>query len=140
MKVRQPAYIHGNVYLNGADHFDREEDCCESHMDPEVRITEEGEEVYLEITLPQDFWGIPEMQTEIITTQKLGMVRIVEQRFESPEGKALRLDVDIRGRAREERPLPGPVEGLHAGKNRVSVFHRILPQDRKNSIVRNRLP
>lgn len=125
MKVKQPAYIQGNLYLNGADHFDREEVYCESDMDPEVKITEEGGEVYLEITLPQD---IQELQTEIVTTQKLGMVRIVEQRFEAPDGKALTLDEDIRGQARDGKPLPGPVEGLHGGRNKVPVFHRILAE------------
>ncbi|MCM1064937.1 MAG: hypothetical protein NC420_10800 [Eubacterium sp.] len=120
-RITQPAYINGNVYLNGACHFDREKYYTVNDMDPKARITEDGANVYLEITLPKEAL---EIQTEIITTQKLGAVRIVEQRFETPEGQAIELNEDMKGSPRTGRPLPGPLEGLHAGRNKVEVWRR----------------
>ncbi len=118
-QVKQPAYINGNVYLKGAPRFDREEMYYEDASEPEVKITREGREVYLEIVLPEESL---EMPTEVITTEKLGMVRIVEQRYEAPDGSALRLGEDMAGNKRGERPLPGPLEGLHAGRNKVKIW------------------
>lgn len=119
-RVKQPAYIGGNVYLKGAKHFDREENCYENDMDPEVRITREGQEVYLEMTLPEEMSGLP---AEIVSTGMLGMARIVDQRFENPDGTPIILDRDLRGKMRDERqPKAGPLEALCPGKNRIRIW------------------
>ena len=118
-RVKQPAYINGNVYLNGADVFDRESGYYKSDVNPEVKIMEEASEVWLEITLPREALEIP---TEIVTTEMLGMVRIVEQRYENPDGSAIRLEEDLTGAARAKQPKAGPVEGLHEGKNRIMIW------------------
>lgn len=117
-QVKQPAYIDGNVYLNGAGHFDREEVFCEDAMDPEVKVIREEGAVYLEITLPRESLELP---GEVISTEKLGMPRIVEQRYEAPDGSALRLGEDMAGIKRGECPLPGPLE-LHEGRNKVKIW------------------
>lgn len=119
--VKQPAYIDGNVYLNGAKAFDREGNYCASDVDPAVRITEEGSEVILEIELPEGMFG---METEQVTTQKLGMTRLTEERYENPDGSSLVLDRDLTGAERGQCPTAGPLERLHAGKNRVVVWRR----------------
>lgn len=120
-RVKQPAYINGNIYLNGAAVFDREKDYCKSERNPEVKITEEGSDVYLEITLPREAL---EVSTEIITTGLLGMVRIVEQCYENPDGSALSLNRDLTGDTRSVRPKAGPVENLHEGKNKIRIWSK----------------
>jgi len=122
-RVKQQACINGNVYLNGADVFDRERDYVKSDMDPEVKVVEEGSVVYLEITLPQEALAVP---AELITTGILGMVRIVEQRYENPDGTALVLDKDLTGETRAEQPKAGPVEAIHEGKNRIRIWKKGL--------------
>ena len=83
---------------------------------------EEGGTVYLEITLPEGIFGV---KTEVVTSEKLGMTRISEGRFETLEGRRLVIDRDLKGQLRGETPVPGPLEGLCAGKNRVAVWQKV---------------
>lgn len=119
-QIRQPAYIAGNVYLNGAPHFDRETDFRESPVDPDLRITDEGETVWLEMELPEDLL----LSGTLLTSESLGTVRIVGQRFERPDGTALRLDRDMTGELRSTQPTAGPIEAIQTGKNKVRVWQR----------------
>lgn len=119
MRIRQPAYIDGNVYLKGAEAFERERNCCLDDRDPDVRIVTEGSEVYLEITLPEKMFAL---NSEIVDSDKLGMTRISEARFENPDGSNLILDRDLNGTRRSRKPAAGPLENLHPGKNRVPVW------------------
>lgn len=121
LQVKQPVYIDGNVYLQGAKAFDREENCLTDPEAAEVAVTEEGDTVFLQISLPEK---IREVMTECVTSAKLGLTRLSEARFEAPDGSALSLDQDMTGEARGEHPLPGPLEGLRPGKNRVVVWTR----------------
>lgn len=121
MQVRQPAYIDGNVYLKGAKPFEREENFWQNSVDPDLKIVTEGAEVYLEITLPE---GVFEVQGDVVTSDKLGMTRISEARFENPDGSNLVLDRDMAGVLRGERVTAGPLEGLKPGKNRVLIWKR----------------
>lgn len=118
-QVKQPAYINGNVYLYGAKPFDREEQYYMGDMNPNMVLTEEEDTVYLELTLPEEMFGI---DTELVTSEKLGMTRLSEARFEAPDGSALFLLHDLLGYSRGANPVPGPLEGLHAGKNRIAVW------------------
>ena len=61
------------------------------------------------------------LQTQIHGTSTLGAVRLVNAEFETPEGTPLVLDTDITGAKRGDRPVPGPVEGLKPGKNRIRL-------------------
>lgn len=122
-RVKQPVGINGNVYLNGAKPFDREETKYQDDADPAIRIAEENGEVYLEITIPEKMKSI---RTEVISTEKLGMARIVEQRFENPDGSVLYLNRDMKENVRSESPVPGPVEEVHVGANRVKVWTKRL--------------
>ena len=120
-QVRQPVYISGNVYLNGAEHFDREENRSGPAANPDVRIADDGRAVFLELDWPE---ALAEPKTELVSTGTLGEVRIVGQRFEAPDGAAIRLDRDMAGVQRAARPAPGPLEGLRPGKNRFLVWKR----------------
>ena len=86
-----------------------------------VQVIEEGSEVILEIELPEGMFG---METEQVTTQKLGITRLTEERYENPDGSSLVLDCDLTGAERGQCPTAGPLERLHAGKNRVVVWRR----------------
>ena len=66
------------------------------------------------------------IRTEVISTEKLGMARIVEQRFENPDGSVLYLNRDMKENVRSESPVPGPVEEVHVGANRVKVWTKRL--------------
>lgn len=118
-KVKEPAYIDGNIYFRGAKAFEREEHCFLDDRDPEAALTEEGDSLFLEITLPEEMF---EVKTETVTSEKLGMTRLSEARFEAPDGTALSLDHDMIGKRRGKNPVPGPLEELHAGKNRILIW------------------
>jgi len=118
-KVKQPAYIDGNIYLNGAKAFDREKNLYCSDVNPEVNIITEDTGVYLEITMPEESFTLP---TEIITTETLGMSRITEARFENPDGSAIAITKDMLGHERTSKPVVGPLEVLKPGKNKVKIW------------------
>lgn len=120
-QVKQPAYIDGNVYLNGAKAFDREEHYCLDSIQPDAKVVTEGQEVYLEIMLPESMF---EIKTEVVTTKKLGMVRIAEARFENPDGSEIVLDRDMLGAQRKEAPVAGPLESVKPGKNRILIWKK----------------
>lgn len=118
-RVKQPVFIRGNVYLNGALPFEAETNCCVCEARAEVQIVRGSDGVYLEIELPKEmFLG----KGELVTSEKLGMTRITEERFEEPDGSDLRLDTDLAGNAVGDAVLAGPLQGLHAGTNRVKIW------------------
>ena len=120
-RIKQPAFVDGNVYLKGAKTFEREENRYMEDWTPGIELTERDGEVILEIDLPEAMFDV---RTEAVTSEKLGMTRISEARFETPEGDGLTIDCDLTGTHRGKKPVPGPLEGLHAGKNRVVVWRR----------------
>lgn len=121
MRLKQPAYIDGNIYLKGAKPFDREENFWQDSVDPDMRIVTEGKAVYLEITLPEAMFEVP---AEVVTSDKLGMPRICEARFENPDGTDLVLDRDMLGAQRMQKPVAGPLESLKPGKNKILVWEK----------------
>ncbi len=52
-----------------------------SQKDPRIRIVKEADGTYLEMEAEKELF---EIKTEIIGTEKLGMVRIVEAPYEDP--------------------------------------------------------
>lgn len=52
------------------------------------------------------------------------MVRIVEQRYENPDGSALSLNRDLTGDTRAIQPKAGPIENLREGTNQIKVWTR----------------
>ena len=118
-RVRQPAYIRGNVYLNGALPFEAETDSCVCKTRAEVKIVRGLDGVYLETDFPEEMFL---RKGELVTSEKLGMTRITEERFEAPDGSDLRLDTDLVGNAVKGAVLAGPLQGLRAGKNRVKIW------------------
>ena len=123
-KVEQPAYISGNVYLNGAKAFDREAEYyadAGKEVNPGLYLEDKAEGVYLHITLPEEIFAV---KTDIVDSGKLGMTRLTEERFESPEGRDIVFDTDFLGQKRGEKPVVGPIEGLTAGENVICIWER----------------
>ena len=117
--VEQPVYINDNAYLNGATAFEREETNLVSDFDPEFQLVEEGNEVYVEITLPENF---EDFKGDVHSTSTLNRVRLTDVEFEKPHGGELVLDTDLLGEVKEGQTVLGPLSNLKAGKNRIKVW------------------
>lgn len=118
-QIKQPAYIDGNVYLNGAKAFEREEHCYLGEEDPEVTIVNEEDGVYLELMLPEKMFGL---HGKVITTKDLPVTRISEAAFEERDGSCLLLAEDLNGRNREGTAVAGPLQDIRGGKNRIKIW------------------
>ena len=57
-----------------------------------------------------------------VSTERLGAPRIVEARYESPDGTDVDLSVDMCGEKRGERIIPGAFARLLPGVNRITVW------------------
>ncbi len=118
--TEQPVYISSNAYLNGAEGFNRENNgYINKTFDPNVKIVEEGNAVYLEMNVDKDILEIP---TQIVSTETLGTVRIVDAIFDDPNGNPIVIDTDFIGASRNVKPVVGPIEGLKSGFNRVKIW------------------
>lgn len=119
--VKQPVYIHRNCYFNGASAYEKETGALVSGKDLEVWIERAEDGAYLNITVPEELFS---NTGEVITTEQLGMPRIVEERYEAPDGSAILFDTDICGEKRGKEVLPGPVSSLKEGENRIPVWKK----------------
>jgi len=119
VKIRQPAYIHRNLYLQGAKAFEKEEDAvCFSDWKPEVSVDTKEGEVILKIVLPEN---LPTKDNVALTSAILGNPRITEAGYENPDGSPLVVDMDLRGEKYGERVQAGPLQCLRSGENIVSL-------------------
>ncbi len=120
IKVEQPVYISANAYLNGAEGFNREQDSyTDKSFNPNVKIIEEGKEVYLEMNVAKELLDIP---SKVVSTETLGTVRIVDAIFDDPNGNQIVIDTDYTGANRAEKSVVGPFQGLKEGFNRIKVW------------------
>src|SRR5699024_6149967 len=75
-KIKQPVFINHNAYLNNAEHFNREESFIEDNsFNPKISITEDENEVYLNVTLPD---SLLEFKGDVHSTTSLPKVRLVD--------------------------------------------------------------
>lgn len=118
---RQPVYIEGNVYMSGAKGFDGENDALYCEEDPCLSIETEGEEVYLNITLPE---AAALKRSAVLSSHMFPQARIPEQRYENPNGEEIRFDRDLCGGMRGENATAGPVDSLRVGRNRVRIWKK----------------
>lgn len=113
---KQPAYIDGNCYFNGASAFNREKNNYVSKESANGKIINDGEAIYLEIDIPEEISGV---STKVICTDDLEMPRICEQKYENPDGTPLILGTDHFGNQRSSSPMPGAIENITFGHNRI---------------------
>lgn len=119
-QVKQPVYLAGNIYLNGAVSCG-EKDCKCIDIDPNVRIEEEGESVYCSIDIPET---MREIEADSIDSNLLGTVRLVEEGFQDPNGNKIQFDHDYTGIIRDNRIFAGPFQKLKSGENRILIWHK----------------
>ena len=117
-KIPQPAYIDGNVYLSGAESFDREEHGFQSEDGGFRVVVDEEGTTWLEGEVPDGALGV---ETSLVDTALLGTPRLVWQRFENPDGTPITIDEDLSGEKRGQKPVPGPCESLKTGFNRIRL-------------------
>lgn len=118
--INQPVYINNNVYVNGAEAFNREEQKIEiSDFDAGYKIVESGDEVYLYITMPD---GFNEFVSEPHNTNTLGRVRVVDADFENFDGGFLEIDSDFSDKLADVATVAGPISYLKSGANKIRVW------------------
>lgn len=115
-----PMYVDGNVYLNGANPFSGEKNSVKSDLNPEVSISEQGENVILNILFDN---SVNKIKTQLITTELLGRTKITGQNYEKPGGSALIIEKDYFGNQRNKNnPSAGPFEKLGKGLHKLKVW------------------
>ncbi len=118
---RWPVYVEGNVYFFGALPYQIEEKVfTKADYNPQVKVVEEGENIYLQFSLQQiDV----EFKTQLITTELLGKTKMPKQSFENPDGSPITFDTDYFGNKRTDvNPLPGPFANLNTNTQRLKVW------------------
>ncbi|NQD99207.1 right-handed parallel beta-helix repeat-containing protein, partial [Staphylococcus xylosus] len=119
-KIKQPVYIEDNAYLNKANQFNRENrNFTDKSVNPDLSIIEEGNDVYLNISLPESFI---EFKGKVYNTETLPKVRIVDADFEDENGNSLTLNTDLNDDLREHESMIGPLQTLTTGNNKVKIW------------------
>ena len=120
---KPPMQVHGNVYLRGAKPFRGEESLIHlPEFDPRIRLIEENETVFLEISLPQ---SLGSQQNKPVTSGLLGRTRTAGAAFENPDGSPVAVDRDYFGRKRNMlNPFAGPFASAGEGKLRLKLWPR----------------
>ncbi len=104
-----PLQTGGNVYLGGARPYVKEEGALKlPGSKAEVRLTEEGEHVYLQVDLDAD---IRPAATQLVNTGLLGKAKVSQLGYENADGSPVVIDRDYLGSQRHApAPTPGPFE------------------------------
>ena len=137
----QSLYAGGNIYLSGAQGLNKQEGAaddsermqedapffggtastsvaCDEPMP--VTLVEEPDGLYLQCTVPQ---AVTDTRMQVVTSDMLGVPRIVEERYEQPDGSDYVLDTDLLGQAltTTERKA-GALNGLVSGENHIRIW------------------
>ena len=119
-KIKQPVYIEDNAYFNKANQFNREDrNFIDESVNPDLSIVEEGNDVYLNISVPESFI---EFKGKVYDTETLPKVRIVDADFEDENGNSLTLNTDLNDELRENESMIGPLQTLATGNNKVKIW------------------
>ena len=114
-----PIWAAGNVYLNGAGHWDKETDFfCDDAHPVDLTVTEKDGSWVLSTDL---YACLPEKGGALITTETLGQAFEPEQPFENADGTPITFDTDYFGDKHAAAPLPGPFAEA-AGSEGVVVY------------------
>lgn len=101
-----PVYTGGNIYFNGAEPCDCEEDYdIDEGNRVSLELYEKDRKYYLKTNL-YDY--LRDARTKIIGTRTLGEAFEPEQRFENPDGTEIIFDMDYFGNDREGETIAGP--------------------------------
>ncbi len=112
--VELPMFVDRNVYLNGANPYQKEVNLLKLDYNPDIQIDEKGDGIYLTMNLDK---SISKMKNQLVSTELLGSVMIPKQQYENPDGSAIIINTDYFGNKRDKRnPTPGPFENPVTGK------------------------
>jgi hypothetical protein len=118
--AKLPVFADGNVYLNGANPNNKEENYIQVDINPNIKIDEIDDGTYLVIDLEKSNL---EMKNSLVNTSLLGKAKIPNQGYENPDGSAITIDYDYFGNQRNKRnPTPGPFEKLNPEKSKIKVW------------------
>ena len=118
-KVNQPVYVAGNVYLNNAKAFYKENEKLDKpDFDAKFAIEEENGKVYINVTMPDGFESFLSASHD---THTLGRVRIVDADFEDFDGGVVKLNRDYFDVESIGNSVAGPFACLKNGVNRICV-------------------
>src|SRR5699024_5283053 len=119
-EIEQPVYINNNMYLWGAESFEKEKVKLEDYnFNPNLQIIEEDEQVFLSCELPV---GFEKIQGINHSTETLQRVRIVDADFEDSEGKKITIDKDINGVQKDNKSVLGPINSLKSKDNFIKIW------------------
>ncbi|MHC4692330.1 MAG: right-handed parallel beta-helix repeat-containing protein [Planctomycetota bacterium] len=121
-KAAQPMHMAGNVFLKSAQSSKHEQDpLVRPKYDPEIKLVEEKDGVYLHITLDKTW--LEKQPRRLITTELLGKAKIPNLPYEQPDGSRYHIDTDYFSRKRNtNNPFPGPFELDEGGKKVLKVW------------------
>ena len=116
-----PLMAGGNVYLNGARAYAKEDGSLslpEADLKPE--LVEERDGVYLCFAAPAE---MQKAATRPVNTAMLGKARVPGLSYENPDGSPLAIDTDYLGNKRSATgPAAGPFENPGNGQLKLKVW------------------
>jgi hypothetical protein len=118
-KTGYPCFVDGNAYYNHALPFEGDAHKVDlPDFNPNVSIEDKGNEVYVSFTWKK----INDLQTETVTTERLGKSKFAKQNYEQPDGKPVIFDTDYLNAQRSAHPSPGPFELLNEGDCKIKAW------------------
>jgi hypothetical protein len=114
-------WMNGNIYYNDARPSEKDKNfLLASTFNPEVKLGEEGENVYLYFTFDSAFFN---HKVKLVTTELLGKAKIPKTPFDNPDGSPLRIDKDYFNYFRSDAiNNAGPFINLKPGKAVLKVW------------------
>lgn len=119
-KSQWPIYAADNIFCNGAKPMtDKEQGWTEDAVNPNLRLEEVGEEVYLvsDVSLSE----LAGFKGKKIDAAQLGITKLSGLPFENQDGTPFVSDKDCFGVSRAANPVVGPFESL-SGTTRIKVW------------------
>ena len=121
--IGQPLWAEGNAYAGSAQPWHGEsKPVTVDTMDS--TLCKEGTEWILTLHLPA---AVVNKTVDPVTSDRLGEPRIVEERYENPDGSPIDFSLDLLGNRRDSGIHIGPFANPQAGINRIVVWDETQP-------------
>ena len=114
-----PLAAAGNAYFYGAMGTKNEDAALKEKEDPSIKVIEEGEAVYLEMTIPD---LRKKSRGPMVTTALLGKAVVPDLPYLDFDGSPVKLDKDYLGNKRGSHPTAGPFENPGSGTVKIKVW------------------
>ena len=120
-RLPEPIVAAGNVFTGNlpVSKHDKSGITMAEHLEIATEMKDDG--LHMLITVPQ---ALAEFMTSRVATADLGVPRVVEERYENPDGSDIVVDTDLAGQHRKALDNAGPLAGLHAGVNDIVVWKK----------------